>query len=164
MSWSNYTYKKPEHIERKPGDYRCIILNAESSISKTSGKQMLVITLRPSGTTANVKAYIVDNDYFDDNFSQFLDAFPDIKGNSAMANPDSCFQWRGAEGAIKLKVNDNGYFEPDRYPWIEAGSKKEETLPDFVWKARDDEPQEIPTMQEFTELDDNDDEDGEIPF
>lgn len=163
MSWSNYTYKKPEHVERTPGNYRCIILNAESTISKSSGKQMLVISFRPSGTASTVKAYIVDNDYFDDNFSQFLDAFPGIKSNPAMANPDSCFQWRGAQGAVKLKVNDNGYFEPDRYPWIEAGSSKEKNLPEFIWKARDDEPQEMPTLQEFTELDDSEDSD-DIPF
>ena len=159
MSWDNYTYKKQEHAERKPGKYRCIILKAEAGTSKTSGKKMLTISFRPSGTASTVKAYIVDNDYFDANFSSFLDAFPAIKTNP---NPDNCFAWRGAMGAVKLKVSDEGYFEPDRYPWIEAD--KADSLPEFEWKARDDEPQEIPEMQVFTELTDDGDEDDSIPF
>lgn len=163
MSWNNYTYKKPEYTERTPGIYRCIILAAEVSVSKTSGNQMIVVSLRPSGTASTVKAYIVDNDYFDENFSQFLDCFPAIKENQGMSAPDNCFQWRGAQGAVKLKVNDNGYFETDRYPWIEAGSNREKNLPEFVWKARDDEPQEMPVLQEFTELDDGE-EDDDVPF
>ena len=158
MSWSNYTYKKQEHTERQPGNYRCIILKAEAGVSKTSGKNMLTIHLRPSGTASTVKAYIVDNDWFDSNFSSFLDAFPALKDNS---NPDNCFAWRGAMGAVKLKVNDDGYFETAKYPWIPAD--KATKLPEFEWKARDDEPQEMPEMQTFTEITDSDDDD-QIPF
>lgn len=158
MSWSNYTYKKQEHTERQPGNYRCIILKAEAGVSKTSGKNMLTIHLRPSGTASTVKAYIVDNDWFDSNFSSFLDAFPALKDNS---NPDNCFAWRGAMGAVKLKVNDDGYFETAKYPWIPAD--KATKLPDFEWKARDDEPQDMPELQTFTEITDNDDDD-QIPF
>ena len=159
MSWSNYTYTKQEHTERKPGTYRCIILKAEAGVSKSSGKNMLTISLRPSGTASTVKAYIVDNEWFDSNFSSFLDAFPALKENS---NPDNCFAWRGAQGAVKLKVNDDGYFETAKYPWIEAA--KAEKLPPFEWKARDDEPQDMPILQEFTELDDSESEEDEIPF
>ena len=158
MSWSNYTYKKQEHTERQPGNYRCIILKAEAGTSKTSGKNMLTIYLRPSGTASTVKAYIVDNDWFDSNFSAFLDAFPSLKANS---NPENCFAWRGALGAVKLKVNDDGYFETAKYPWIPA--EKAEKYPEFVWKAREDEAQDMPVLQEFTELSEEDSED-EIPF
>lgn len=158
MSWSNYTYKPQEHTERQPGNYRCIILKAEAGVSKTSGKNMLTIHLRPSGTASTVKAYIVDNDWFDSNFSSFLDAFPALKDNS---NPDNCFAWRGAMGAVKLKVNDDGYFETAKYPWIPAD--KATKLPEFEWKARDDEPQDMPELQTFTEITDNDDDD-QIPF
>lgn len=158
MSWSNYTYKKQEHTERQPGNYRCIILKAEAGVSKTSGKNMLTIYLRPSGTASTVKSYIVDNDWFDSNFSSFLDAFPALKDNS---NPDNCFAWRGAMGAVKLKVNDDGYFETAKYPWIPAD--KATKLPEFEWKARDDEPQEMPELQTFTEITDSDDDD-QIPF
>lgn len=161
MSWSNYTYKKQEHTERQPGNYRCIILKAEAGVSKTSGKNMLTIYLRPSGTASTVKAYIVDNDWFDSNFSSFLDAFPALKDNS---NPDNCFAWRGAIGAVKLNVNDDGYFETAKYPWIAANDKRATKLPEFEWKAREDEAQDMPVLQEFTELDDSSDEDSEIPF
>ena len=51
MSWDNYTYKKQEHTERQPGNYRCIILKAEAGVSKTSGKNML--TMRGTATTQN---------------------------------------------------------------------------------------------------------------
>lgn len=158
MSWANYTYKKQEYTERKPGTYRCVILKAEAGVSKSSGKNMLTISLRPSGTASTVKAYIVDNEWFDSNFSSFLDAFPALKENS---NPDNCFAWRGAQGAVKLKVNDDGYFETAKYPWVEPA--KAEKLPPFEWKARDDEPQEMPVLQEFTEITDDDDEES-IPF
>ena len=158
MSWANYTYKKQETMERQPGNYRCIILKAEAGTSKTSGKNMLTIFLRPSGTASTVKAYIVDNDWFDSNFSSFLDAFPALKANS---DPNNCFAWRGALGAVKLKVNDDGYFETAKYPWIPAD--KAEKLPEFIWRSRDDEPQEMPVLQEFTEISDDESEE-EIPF
>ena len=156
MSWSNYTYKKQEYPERKPGNYRCVILKAEAGTSKTSGKNMLTIYLRPSGTTATVRAYIVDNDWFDSNFSSFLDAFPELKANS---DPNNCFAWRGAMGAVKLTVNEDGFFETARYPWIPA--EKAEGYPEFEWQHRDDEPAEMPQLQAFTELDDDE---SEIPF
>lgn len=155
MSWDNYTYQKPQFEENKPGNYRCVILNAEVTTSKTSGKRMLVISVRPSNTRATVKSYIVDNDYFDSNFSQFLDAFPQL----GKTTPNNCFAWRGAMGAIKLGVNDNGYFEAK---WF-LPPEKAEDLPDFIWKARDDEPQEMPVFQELTELT-NDDDESDIPF
>lgn len=156
MSWDNYTYQKPSYEDNKPGDYRCVILNAEQAISKSSGKRMLVISVRPSGTKATVKSWIVDNEYFDSNFSLFLDAFPAIKNNPSV---DNCFAWRGAMGAIKLIVNDSGYFEAKRF----IPADKAEFLPDFEWKARDDEPQEMPVLQEFTEITEEED-DGDCPF
>ena len=156
MSWSNYTYKQPEYSERKPGKYRVIILKAEEKTSK-KGNKMVEISLRPSGTASTVKAYIVDNDYFDDNYSRFLDAFPDIK--NADNNPEHCYTWRGAMGAINLKVNDNGYFEAGYF----IPSEKQEALPEFVWKARDDEPQTMPEFQGAVELEELED-DESIPF
>lgn len=159
MSWSNFTYKKQEPVERKPGKYRCVILKAETGISKTSGKNMLIISFRPSGTASTVKAYIVDNDYFDSNYSSFLDAFPILKTNQ---NPENCFSWRGAMGAVKLKVNNDGYFEPDRYPWIPEESA--DNLPDFEWRHREDEPAEMPEYQGITQLEEVDDPDEECPF
>jgi hypothetical protein len=156
MSWDNYTYQKPQYEESKPGDYRCVILNAEVSTSK-SGNRMLVISVRPSGTRATVKNYIVDNDYFDSNFSQFLDAFPVLKDGNH--DPNNCFSWRGAMGAVKLTVNERGYFESKRF----IAADKAESLPEFVWKYRDDESSEMPIYQGMMEID-SEDEDDSIPF
>lgn len=157
MSWSNYTYKKPEYAERKPGIYRCIVLNAETGTSKSSGKKMITITLRPSGTATTVRAYIVDNEYFDDNMSRFLDAFPALKNNPS---PDNCFAWRGAMGAAQLRVNDKGYFE--HAYWVPP--ERTDKLPEFVWRTREGEPPEMPVLQEFTELGDDDEVGDDIPF
>ena len=155
MSWDNFAYTKPTYEENKPGNYRCVILNAEVGRSK-AGNRMLIISVRPSGTKATVKNYIVDNDYFDSNFSQFLDAFPELKDNSS---PDNCFSWRGAMGAVKLAVNDRGYFEIKRF----ISADKADGLPEFVWKAKEDEPQTMPVYQGITEIG-NDEDDGDIPF
>ena len=155
MSWDNFAYTKPTYEDNKPGDYRCVRLSAEVGHSK-AGNRMMIISIRPSGTKATVKNYIVDNDYFDSNFSQFLDAFPVLKDNS---HPDNCFSWRGAMGAVKLTVNENGYFEIKRF----ISADKAEKLPEFVWKAKDDEPQQMPEYQGITEIG-SDDDDGEIPF
>ena len=62
MSWENYTYKKQETVERQPGNYRCIILKAEAGVAKSSGRKMITLSLRPSGTISTVFAYIVDNE------------------------------------------------------------------------------------------------------
>ena len=157
MGWDNYTYKKPEYPENKPGKYRCIILKAEIGTSK-AGNRMLIISLRPSGSVATVSAYIVDNEYFDDNYSKFLDSFPEIKENPDL---NTCFAWRGALGAINLKVNENGYWQAGNFIPYE----KADGLPPFEWRAKSDEPQEMPTMQPIAALNlDGDEPDDEVPF
>ena len=155
MSWENYTYKESTHVERKPGTYRCMILNAEQTVSKSSGTRMIALSLRPSGTASTVKGYILDNDHFDENYSEFLDAFPAIK-----ENPDinACYTWRGAVGTVKLIIDESGYFKTAKFPWVSA--RKADALPPFEWKARSDEPPECPEYQGFTELGNTDD----LPF
>lgn len=156
MPWSDFTYSTPKKVEREPGIYRCLIMNAEQSVSKSSGKNMLVITLRPSGTTANVRAYIVDNEYFDRNVSEFIDAFPALKDGFSI---NRCFGWRGALGAVKLIVDENGFFKTAKYPWVPFG--RTENLPPYDWKTADGEPQEMPVYQGFTELEEDD---SDLPF
>lgn len=152
MSWSNYTYKEPQRAT--PGNYRCIIIGAEQKISK-SGKNMLQITVRPSGTALNVNTYIVDGDYFDDNLSRFLDAFPALKEG---LNIDECFTWRGQLGAARFGTDDNGYLRVSS--WMTP--EKAEALDPFVWKPRDGETPDMPEPQGFTALSEEDDE--ELPF
>lgn len=155
MSWSNYTYKEPQRAN--PGNYRCIILNVEQKVSKASGKNMLQITVRPSGTALNVNTYIVDGDYFDDNFSRFLDAFPALKENVDL---DSCFLWRGQIGAARFGEDDKGYLKVSS--WMTP--EKAEDLPEFEWKARDGEPQDMPEPQVFADISSAEEDDGDFPF
>lgn len=159
MSWNNYSYTNPGPA-RKPGIYRCLILSAEQTESKSSGLPMLRITFRPSGTTANVNAYIVGNDYFDDNFSRFLDAFPRIKDEKL--TKDECGYFRGALGCVKLILDDNGYFKAAKYPWVTPFSCPD--LPPFKWVPREDDPKDPPEFLSISLEELNDTAGGEMPF
>ena len=124
--------------------------------AKTSGAHKITLTLRPSGMPINVITWLVDNEYFDANVSRFLDAFPVLKEGFS---PDESYSWRGAMGAVKLKQDDRGFLAFDRY----IPAEKAEKLPEFVWTAKENEPQEMPEytgMADFCELSD---EEG-IPF
>ena len=63
---------------------------------------------------------------------------------------------------MKLKVNDDGYFETAKYPWISAD--KAENYPEFEWRHREDEPAEMPEYQGITELEEVDDLEEDCPF
>ena len=159
MPWNDYNYTE-SHYARKPGVYRCMILAAEQTKSNASGLPMLKLTLRPSGTSANVFAYIVGNDYFDENYSRFLDAFPQIREQNF--TKDNCYSFRGAVGCVKLILDDNGYFKTAKYPWVPPASVTD--LPAFKWYARDDEPVDPPeflstALEELPPVDDE-----RVPF
>lgn len=160
MPWNDFSYKQNTY-SRKPGVYRCVILNAEITESKSSGLPMIRIELRPSGTAANVYAYIVGNDHFDENYSGFLDAFPQIK--DAGFPKEECARFRGAEGCVRLTLDDNGYFKAHKYPWIRPDQAA--NLPPFVWKYRDDEPARQPEFDPSADLTEiADDSGGTLPF
>ncbi|MDO5445822.1 MAG: hypothetical protein Q4F31_09420 [Eubacteriales bacterium] len=159
MPWNDYSYTENQHAWR-PGIYRCMILAAEQTKSNASGNPMLKITLRPSGTSSKVYAYIVGNDYFDENFSRFLDAFPQLKEQNF--TKDNCFSFRGAVGCVKLVLDDNGFFKAAKYPWIPPGSVPD--LPAFKWYYRNDEPVDPPEFLSaaLEELPPSDE--GTLPF
>lgn len=156
MAFSNYSYVKNQHTERKPGIYRCIVMGAELGKSKSSGKDMLTIFLRPSGMAANIKAYIIDNEYADVNISEFLDAFPELRDGFDISR---CYAWTGAAGAVRFELDENGYLKPMKYPWVPYENTDE--LPPFVWKPRDGDPGTQPVYQGYTEIRTDD---GDIPF
>ena len=65
---SDWGYSRDESKrENKTGILRCVITQAETAVSKTSGKDMIVIWLRPSGCDFTVKNYIVKNEHFNKN-------------------------------------------------------------------------------------------------
>ena len=110
---------------------------------------MIIVSVRPSGTVFKVKSYIVKNEHFNRNMTQFFDAFSEI--------PDGCFDfltWIGCEGAAMFDLDDRGYMKV-KY-WIDA--VRAEILPPFEG--------EKPEKMEITKLDDAEDSDESdgLPF
>jgi hypothetical protein len=144
-NWSKYTREEREEVAKVTGKLRCVIVDVEEAVSK-SGNNMIVISVRPSGSPAKVKYWLVDNDYFNRNATQFFDAFPEI--------PDGDFtfeKWIGCEGAGMFVLDDNDYLTL-RY-FISAEKAKD--LPPFEGTK--------PPKQTVTSLDEMDD-DSELPF
>lgn len=147
-TWDDY--KRDASIaEVKTGLRRCVIVNAEETVtgpmSKVPGTPMIVVTVRPSGSKANVKTYIVKNERFNKNMTNFFDAFPAIgDGNFKM------LEWIGAEGAADFGTDKKGYLE---VKWF-VSPKQAEKLPPFEG--------EKPEKQEVTVLGEEVDED--FPF
>ena len=144
MDW-NYQ-REDTRSDALKGKYRCVIVDVEETTSKTSGLPMIVVTVRPSGTKFKVKTYIVKNDKFNKNMTQFYDAFPEI--------PEGTFnfvEWVGCEGAAEFGEDEQGY---TRLKWFISTSKAE-GLPAFEG--------EKPERQVVTKIEDIDDDD-ELPF
>ena len=69
-SWNDY---KPEEGSRLgAGDYRCEVVDVEETTSKSSGKPMIVVTVKPNGSNIKVKQYLVKNEYFNRNITSFF--------------------------------------------------------------------------------------------
>lgn len=144
MSLDNFEYTTKRAPAQNPGVYRCMILLAEKAVS-SKGNNMITVYFRPSETALSIRTFFVDNEYFDQDISQFMDAFPEIKDiTTGKLEPE---RWRGAVGCIRLKVNTNGYLEcaNQRY-LIPATSEEAQDLPPFIWKARSDEAPEKPVF------------------
>lgn len=147
--WSDYSREEVERTAPKPGKRRCVIVSAEESISKTSGKPMIIVTVTPSGSTAKVKSYIVKNERWKQNMTALFDAFPEIgEGNFEFLT------WIGAMGAAEFGLekgsDGNDYL---KVKWFIPADKATD-LPEFEG--------EKPEKQEFTEITDSDED--ELPF
>lgn len=146
-AWDDYQREEREEQAKVTGKLRCVIVDVEETESKTSGLPMIVISVRPSGTVFKVKSYLVKNEKFNRNATQFFDAFPEI--------PDGCFEflrWIGCEGAAMFDLDERNYLKV-RY-WIDA--VKAADLPPYEGDR--------PEKQEITTLNDEDDLDEEMPF
>ncbi len=97
---ANYNYTRAPRIE--PGEHRVSIVAVEEKVSK-SGSNMIVLTLQANGTTEKIMHYIVYNQYFDRNMTQFFDSFNITDGDFNLMT------WPGAIGAAKIKEDDQGY-------------------------------------------------------
>ena len=145
---TNWDYTRDEsRPDIKTGVQRCVIVGAEESVSKKTGNPMIVVTVKPSGSTAKVKTYLVHNEFFNRNCTQFFDAFPEIEdGNFDLLS------WVGALGAANFGTDENGYL---KVKWFVAPDKAKD-LPDFVGDK--------PEKQTVTSLDDDGEVEDELPF
>ena len=147
-AWDDYQREEREEQAKVTGKLRCVIVDVEETESKTSGLPMIVISVRPSGTVFKVKSYLVHNDKFNRNATQFFDAFPEIGDGNF-----NFIEWIGAEGAAEFDLDERGYMKVKW--WIDA--VRAESLPPFEG--------EKPEKMEITKLDDAESEDdGSFPF
>lgn len=120
--WDFYQRDESSYLA-KPGANRCVIVDAREATSKTSGKPMIVVTVTPSSSTAKVKVFFVQGEFFNKKMTQFFDAFPEIEeGNFDF---DS---WVGSVGAAFFGVDDRGYLTVKYF----LKPDKAKDLPPFV--------------------------------
>lgn len=143
-SWDDY---KPEVSTEAAGKRRCSVVGAEEAVSKSSGFPMWVITVTPNGSKAKVKAYIVKNEKFNRNMTNFFDSFGIERGDF------NSLGWVGAVGAAEFDTDENGYL---KVKWF-LSPKQAEALPPWIGEVP--ERQTITEIAGFTEMDD-----AELPF
>ena len=146
--WDSYKREENEHRSNITGKLRCVIVSAESKTSK-SGNPMIEIKVRPSGCKFSVTTWLVKNDSFNRNATQFFDAFPEIGDGNF-----NFIEWIGAEGAADFGEDDKGYLKVKW--WIDA--VRASSLPPF--EGDKPERQTITSLTEEEPYDDDDD----LPF
>ena len=146
--WDSYKREENEHRSNITGKLRCVIVSAECKTSK-SGNPMIEIKVRPSGCKFSVTTWLVKNDSFNRNATQFFDAFPEIGDGNF-----NFIEWIGAEGAADFGEDDKGYLKVKW--WIDA--VRASSLPPF--EGDKPERQTITTLTEEEPYDDDDD----LPF
>lgn len=139
-------YEVEESTRLEPGDYRVEVTDVAEATSKSSGAKMLVISLKPNQSNITVKYYIVRNDYWKRNLTEFYDCFLIPRGD------DNILTWIGAVGAAKLVEDDNGYLKVKRL----LDQKRQEKLP--PWAG--DMPQRQKVEDAFEDADPEED----LPF
>ena len=138
------SYRREERPRLAPGDYRVEIVSVEEKESK-AGNPMLVIGIQPNGSKIIIYHYIVKNEWFNRNMTDFFDSFNIDDGDFTLPT------WIGAVGAARLKEDDKGYLKVQYF----ISEDRAEKLP--PWEG------EMPERQELTKLDDVED-DGELPW
>lgn len=138
------SYRREERPRLSPGDYRVEIISVEEKESK-AGNPMLVIGVQPNGSKIIIYHYIVKNEWFNRNMTEFFDSFNIDDGDFTLPT------WIGAVGAARLKEDDKGYLKVQYF----ISEDRAEKLP--PWEGK------MPERQELTKLDDVED-DGELPW
>lgn len=135
MSWTN-NYKHTQPKQAEAGDHRVEIVEAKFDYSK-SGKNMIVVTVKPNGSSAKITTYIVEGEFFDGKMSDLFDSFGITPGDFDLQG------WIGAVGAAKLKPDDRD----DRYLKVSyfLSKKKQESLP--PWEGAMPERMTVNSLQ-----------------
>ena len=137
-NWSDYQREERESTSNITGKLRCVVTAVEEAVSKSSGNPMIVVSVRPSGCRFTVKSYIVKNEHFNRNMTDFFDAFPSIgDGNFDFLT------WVGAMGAANFGEDEKGYMKIKW--WITAD--KAANLPAFEGEVP--EQQTVSTLEEL---------------
>lgn len=138
------SYQREERPRLTPGDYRVEIVSVEEKKSK-AGNPMLVIGVQPNGSKIIIYHYIVKNEWFNRNMTDFFDSFNIDDGDFTLPT------WIGAVGAARLKEDDKGYLKVQYF----ISEDRAEKLP--PWEGK------LPERQELTKLDGVED-DGDLPW
>ena len=141
-NWDDYS--REERPRLAPGDYRVEIVSAEEKESK-AGNPMLVIGIRPNGSNITINHYIVKNEWFNRNMTDFFDSFNIDDGDFTLPT------WIGAVGAARLKEDDKGYLKVQYF----LSPERAEKLP--PWEGP------LPERQELVQLKELED-DGDLPW
>ena len=141
-NWDDY--RREERPRLSPGDYRVEIVSVEEKESK-AGNPMLVIGIQPNGNKIIIYHYIVKNEWFNRNMTDFFDSFNIDDGDFTLPT------WIGAVGAARLKEDDKGYLKVQYF----ISEDRAEKLP--PWQGK------LPERQELTKLDEIED-DGDLPW
>lgn len=142
-SWDDY--RREERPRLTPGDYRVEIVSVEEKESK-AGNPMLVIGVRPNGSNIVIYHYIVKNEYFNRNMTDFFDSFNIDDGDFTLPT------WVGAVGAARLKEDDRGYMKVQYF----LDEDRAEKLP--AWQGT------VPERQELIKLEGIEEDDGDLPW
>jgi len=142
--FDNYQREEIKHQPRT-GIRRCVVVAAEETVSKKTGKPMLVVTVRPSGSQTEIRDYMVQNEYFNRNLTAFLDAFPTIKSQDLAT-------WVGAIGAANFGEDEKGYLKVKFF----VTPDKAQNLPPFAAS--------VPVQQELTTIPSTQPADDGLPF
>lgn len=137
-NWDDY--KREEGSRLEPGEYRVEIVDVKETESK-AGNPMIVITIKPNGSNIKINHYIVKNEWFNRNMTDFFDSFNINEGDFNFIG------WIGAVGAAKLKEDENGYL---KVAWF-ISKDKADKLPEWIG-----EKPERQTVTEFTEVETDD--------
>lgn len=137
-------YRREEHTRTEPGDYLVTITGVEEKVSR-NGNPMLVVTVRPNGSSVKIMHYLVKNEYFNRNLTDLMDSFGIEEGNHDILT------WIGAIGGAKLVEDEEGYLKVRYF----LSPEKQEKLP--PWEGPVPERQTVTSIpqdaDEFSEDD-----------